>query len=68
MMTFYKWITNLCYELAIVAHKRAIAAAKRKKAHNEIALRRLDKTINKLQNDNDILTEWIAMATTKLGD
>lgn len=68
MMTFYKWMTNTFYELALACHKRAIASAKRKKARNEIALRRLDKAINKLQNDNDVLTEWIAMATAKAGD
>lgn len=68
MMTLYKILTGWLETLAIACHKRAIAAAKRKKARNEIALRRLDKAINKLQNDNDILTEWIAVATAKLGD
>lgn len=68
MMTFYKCMTNICYELALACHKRAIASAKRKKARNEVALRRLDKAINKLQNNNEVLTEWIAMATAKIGD
>ena len=68
LMSIYKVLTTICYNLALASHKRAIASAKRKKAHNEIVLRRLDKAINKLQNDNDVLTEWIAMATAKVGE
>lgn len=62
MFEIFKWLVAKCVAMTLWAYKKTLKAAQKRIESNNKAIKALSDNIVELENDNDVMKEYLAQS------